>query len=366
MRYRWLVLPLVLIVIVTGIITLGCSCIKSVQQKPVLSGAGIGYDWTSFEINHNVNPLCLAIGRGGTVFVGCEDSKVLRHMSQEKGWEAVRITKQNCNVNAMVVDMKGVIFAGTGCGIYRSKDNGSHWKLSGNGLTSIGTTVLCIDTKGSVYAGTNKGIFRSVDGGDHWTQSCPGVADDGWCSPQSIAIDRHGRFFLAYGDGMYIATTKSRELRKLDTGKAQKYMSDFTLDETGRLFVAFNTLDDIGSIKWINAAPLLMSDDDGKTWQSCKLETDNVFYKLTSNDKGNVSCLSLATGPDRKVAVNTIVGLYLSFDGGEHWWPVDAPTNPLKNELFAQSLILKFDSIGNLYILKYYGHSLYCGVPTQR
>ena len=55
-------------------------------------------------------------------------------------------------------------------GVYKTEDNGKHWHIINNGLTSYAVYSMAVSTSEPevVYAATEEGLSKSVDGGDHW------------------------------------------------------------------------------------------------------------------------------------------------------------------------------------------------------
>jgi len=59
------------------------------------------------------------------------------------------------------------LFAGTGCGVFRSTDTGTSWTQ-----TALTKNVGCLAVSGTnLFAGTGGGVFRSTDTGTSWTQT---------------------------------------------------------------------------------------------------------------------------------------------------------------------------------------------------
>jgi photosystem II stability/assembly factor-like uncharacterized protein len=69
------------------------------------------------------------------------------------------------------------LFAGTDRGVYRSTDDGAHWSLCNNGLTTIWVHSLAISEE-KIFAGTvGGGIFLSIDNGTSWTAANSGLTN---------------------------------------------------------------------------------------------------------------------------------------------------------------------------------------------
>jgi photosystem II stability/assembly factor-like uncharacterized protein len=91
--------------------------------------------------------------------------------------EGVRL---GVDIHALAVDPHDPqrLYVGTGDGVFRSLDGGSHWVRASVGLGDRGVDALVVDPRdpATVYAGTNAGVFKSVDHGDTWRPASNGLA----------------------------------------------------------------------------------------------------------------------------------------------------------------------------------------------
>ena len=75
----------------------------------------------------------------------------------------------------------GVVYAGTGAGVYKSTDSGAHWTLSSAGITAS-TRVICMaqdpSMPATLYAGVSgtPALYKSTDGGATWNASATGLS----------------------------------------------------------------------------------------------------------------------------------------------------------------------------------------------
>ena len=118
----------------------------------------------------------------------------------------------------------GDIFAGSagcGTGVYRSTDNGDHWTLVNNGLTSTDIAALAIDQDGHIFAGTcsqfgvGGGIFRSIDNGATWTEQNSGFTA---IDVNSLAIDSSGKIFAGAAGGAFQSTNDGDDWSDISSG----------------------------------------------------------------------------------------------------------------------------------------------------
>jgi photosystem II stability/assembly factor-like uncharacterized protein len=74
-------------------------------------------------------------------------------------------------VGSLAIDPahRGVIYAGTGSGVYRTNDGGSSWSLSSRGIGRPVVLDLAIDPRSwAVYAVASTGVYKSTDAGATW------------------------------------------------------------------------------------------------------------------------------------------------------------------------------------------------------
>ena len=85
--------------------------------------------------------------------------------------------------------VNGSLFAGSDVGVFRSRDGGRSWKLSGAEGKIVWEIVSGSDDDQVLYAGTQPpALFRTRDGGDSWSEIGPLTKAQGserWCVPNS-------------------------------------------------------------------------------------------------------------------------------------------------------------------------------------
>ena len=75
----------------------------------------------------------------------------------------------NTAVNALAGNARGVLFAGTDLGLFRSANQGESWQPVSVGMVQKNIQALTFDPEGHLLAGTDDGhIYLSKDGGDKW------------------------------------------------------------------------------------------------------------------------------------------------------------------------------------------------------
>ncbi len=92
----------------------------------------------------------------------------------EENWKPISSVLKNADIRALV-NLDGMIFAGTHQGIFRSTDEGQQWMPMNKGLTNIDIHSLMANEGGYLFAGATGGhVFRSIDGGGNWVAIATG------------------------------------------------------------------------------------------------------------------------------------------------------------------------------------------------
>jgi photosystem II stability/assembly factor-like uncharacterized protein len=185
-------------------------------------------------------------------------------------------------------------------GLYRSSDKGVNWRWVGGPFLSpqvSGLPVVAADPSRSaaLWAATAAGVFRTEDGGAHWTQ----LSDDsyaavlGEASPQELA---------SVPGALYVVTSK-RLLASTDGGRTweslfeQDSMDGFGAGSSRILYLAVN-------------GGLQQSLDGGQTWTAVASCPSGVLQIVVSP-----AAVYVAVG-------DNAAGLLRSTDQGRTWRPV--------------------------------------------
>ena len=110
------------------------------------------------------------------------------------------LAAQQTTAIAFDPNVQGLVYAGTGQGVFRSNNGGNTWTAAGLDTFSIQTLAASPSQPGTLYAGTGVGggLFRSSDGGDTWTHVDSGYPGMARYSPfTAIAVDPAGSVFYA-------------------------------------------------------------------------------------------------------------------------------------------------------------------------
>lgn len=117
------------------------------QQAPL-------WDDVSDQVKRSVFP------REGGLYVGDGDGTNWRRATE----------LPEGDVRGMIVTNDGIFAAVAGAGLFRSQDEGRHWRPLRAGLGALDILCLASDDRGHIYAGTPDGlVYRSKNGGDSFT-----------------------------------------------------------------------------------------------------------------------------------------------------------------------------------------------------
>jgi photosystem II stability/assembly factor-like uncharacterized protein len=270
--------------------------------RPALAGVD---QWTRVGPDGgNVLILAAAPSHPSTVYAGLSLGGVFRSQDSGATWSFAGdglIPREP--VNALVVDARrpGVLWSGTGDGLYRSMNSGGTWVLANRG----GVEALVQNpSSGMLYAGAQIGpMLRSVDGGLSW-QPLAG-------SPKEtlhLAIDPVQTKILYAGNatGLFKSANGGASWAPIAGGLPAGRIDALAVDPRSRAIYAAVT----------GAAPgqnVFRSDDEGGHWTPAGDERlDDVHV--------------LAVDPGRKGAVWAVSAgkVFRSPDQGRTWTEADA------------------------------------------
>jgi photosystem II stability/assembly factor-like uncharacterized protein len=128
------------------------------------------------------------------------------------------------NIWSLAINHLGHVFAGTagcGAGVYRSTDDGTHWTLASEGLTTTDVGALAIAEGGQIFAGTYSqfgvggGMFRSLDNGRTWTEQNNGFTA---LDVNAVVIGPSGDVFAAANGGVFRSGSNGKSWTDISGG----------------------------------------------------------------------------------------------------------------------------------------------------
>ncbi|RMF58167.1 MAG: hypothetical protein D6743_17975, partial [Calditrichaeota bacterium] len=128
-----------------------------------------GANWTKVTL---FSILSFARNNGNVLFGGGAGGGLFfRSLDNGMTWEQTQTTSHLplAAFENILVMPSGVLLAATAnYGIIGSADNGDHWQQQNAGLAAGDVLSMTRTPAGSIFAGTGEGIFRTRDGGDSW------------------------------------------------------------------------------------------------------------------------------------------------------------------------------------------------------
>ncbi len=127
-----------------------------------------------------VDPRVVYAGSVTNTQTGSSDG-VIKTVDAGDTWYTKNNGLSNLEINALEInpDDPHILYAGTGSGVFISKDSASSWDASSSGLPG-GTVILSLEISSHdtslVFAGTSgDGLYRSEDGGRNWSAANSGL-----------------------------------------------------------------------------------------------------------------------------------------------------------------------------------------------
>jgi photosystem II stability/assembly factor-like uncharacterized protein len=188
------------------------------------------------------------------------------------------------------------IAAGTGDGVFLSRDAGISWsRISPESNTELRPVVSIAFNpadRGTVYAGTTHLPWRTKDGGAHWESIHSGMIDDSDVFSIAVQLRAPESVFASACSGVYHSANGGESWKHLETphGAYRAYLVAVDPAHLGLVFAA-------------TSAGLLRSADNGATWKTVSPHA----VKSISFDPVN---------PDKIFFASTTGGVLLSRDGG--------------------------------------------------
>jgi len=209
------------------------------------------------------------------------------------GWNTPRVSAISCDP-----ENADIIFLACGNGAVCTLDGGKSWRVTTDWRVTE-TQDICVDPNApqDVYLATAYGVWQTKNRGETWTESNAGIAKR---YTQALKVDRTqaGRVLIGTEDGIYLSTdgVTSWDL----VGPKEVTVLDLDQSQTS-------------SSIWLAATQdqgVLLSNDNGKTWQAPKGNIAKAAIYAVAIDPFNAQNLAAASWD---------AGMFVSIDGGKSW-----------------------------------------------
>jgi len=217
--------------------------------------------------------------------------------AQENFWEQTN-GPYGGDVTALAINSNGHIFAGAGCAVFRSTDNGDSWTNVSSGLPGLQTRIaqIAINPDGHIFVATY-GLYRSTDNGESWTE----VKVDPYLTGTwpTLTINANGHIFVGAFRDIYRSTDNGESFTRFTAELMEDNIISLFINSAGHIFAGtYNKV--------------YRSTDNGENWTDCStgLYNDNVS-SFAANSSGHlfVGITGFGTGP----------GVYRSTNNGDNW-----------------------------------------------
>ena len=176
--------------------------------RGVFRSTDYGDHWTDYRTGlDKILIRSLIIDRKGTLFAGTGGRGLYQRRAGDKEWtrltrgfEAERGILENF-IRVLTLGGDGTIYAGTmDGGVYVSRDEGKSWRSLNQGLLNQSIRALHVDRDGVLYLGTGSGVFIRFPRDPQW-RSINGVRND--LNIQSMVVDPQGQVYAGTSTGLY-------------------------------------------------------------------------------------------------------------------------------------------------------------------
>ncbi|TLY37129.1 MAG: hypothetical protein E6K60_05620 [Nitrospirae bacterium] len=238
-----------------------------------------------------------------TLYAGTLKGGVFRSRNSGKSWMAANAGLDRLETHVLM-HHQGTLYAGTGSGVFRSKDQGDTWQSENEGLSNLLIRALVVDAKGMMYAGTTgMGIYRKPQGTSKWlriTQSQLSHPRDRLPENfvRALVVNESGELFAGTADnGVYVSGDRGETWRM--AGRGVENASIRALAIRGPSWF-------VGT-----GQGMYRSVDRGKNWTP-------INHGLTET-----SIQTFVVGKEGTVYAGTSAGIFKTEDDGAHWMPVN-------------------------------------------
>ncbi|MBK9249989.1 MAG: hypothetical protein IPM69_18260 [Ignavibacteria bacterium] len=262
---------------------------------------------TKGDISHSL--VLTMVVRDSTIFAGTHWHGVFRSSDNGEHWKSINKGLTNTEVNSIVIS-DTTLFAGTlGGGVCSSTNNGESWTMANNGLTNLYVNALALNGT-TLFAGTyGSGVFRSTDNGRNWQ-----AVNTGLTKQQVLSLVVVGKaLFAGVGaDGIFLSFDNGESWKEVNADLADKPYPG--IPYISSLAVVDSTIYAAGML----SGGIFRSTDYGENW---KLVTKGLIDTWVESLGGNGTALFAGTKDG---------GVFRSIDKGENWSHLGLDSTPIK------------------------------------
>jgi photosystem II stability/assembly factor-like uncharacterized protein len=187
--------------------------------------------------------------------------------------------------------------------IFYSSGDLDNWECITNDLNENINT-FGINPDGNIFVCTSTGVFRTTNNGIEWQEKNNGLV---FSEVSSLCITPNGKILSGASGSTFFSINNGDSWNKLSNGLENISGRSFTISPNGYIYTSSSWSNYLGSPGNRNNWGIYRSADDGITWQ--KKDTglqDSIINSLASNSYGYIFA-----GTQR--------GIYRTTDNGENW-----------------------------------------------
>ena len=243
--------------------------------------------------------LCLSADENGTVYAGTVRGGVFRTKEDGKTWESIKAGLRFVEVKSLLAH-QGMIYAGTGKGVYQWGEAAQKWSVVAPGLEQTLIASLAMTSTSQLFAGTaGKGLYQ-IDATKHGTWQRVG---DPLVDPKEHLTHTFIRVTtVSPQQHLYVGTQDGGVYRSKDSGKTWKPIGRSLPNDSIRGIV-------------VTRAALYVATGRGIFTNNFQ----NSKWVPVNNGLTELSIQVMMASSEGELYVGTSAGAFRSQDAGNHW-----------------------------------------------
>ncbi len=259
---------------VTAMTAVGTSIIAGTRSAGIFLSSDAGFTWTGSNTGLSISSVSGFAVLGPRLFANCVNSDLFVTEDSGATWTDVSSampSNYNNSLQAIAANPDdGSVFAASLYGeILVSPDSGVTWI---NPTTSYSSTTISAlyEQNGLLFAGTGAGIFVSSDDGSTWVDESSGL----------LAIDLVVTSFATSGNTMYCSSATGLVYSSNDSGMTWNNISPPSGAAYNNYFSEVAGTDGVLFLG-TESNGILISTNDGATWKTGALASNAIYGLLT-------------------------------------------------------------------------------------
>jgi photosystem II stability/assembly factor-like uncharacterized protein len=291
----------------------------------VLVSTNNGVIWKKSNIPNNGSIQSIVVNSKGIIFAGTEGEGIYFSDDQGENWEHLDVKSTGSIINYLYMGKNDVLYMCSGSRkLAKSNDNGNTWKIIKDNIAEYGVFCLLEKENGDLIFSSYDNIYISTDGGGVWN-----TGDFRMMNANKIIPGKNNVLFLsAYGAGIFRSPDNGFHWEEVNNG----------LINTNIISLLFDNKDNLYAVS--DFVGVSRSSDNGDNWSKLKTQFTNSLIRWIYSDKK--SNLFVSIDGD---------ALYKSVDEGASWKRIQNIKFEGSNNIFS----LKENSKGDLYAITYTG-----------